>query len=60
MIKITTEVNGKLYELVPRSDCANCDLHGIKTTVCRIHPKDDSFNGKLVCATLHGMWKEVK
>jgi hypothetical protein len=60
MVKITTEVNGKKYELVPRGACANCDLHGIKTTICQIHPTDNSFNGQIVCAVLHGIWKEVR
>lgn len=59
-MKITVVKDNKEYELVPRSACADCDLHGIKTTVCRIHFLDSSFNGKLVCSALNGMWKEVK
>jgi hypothetical protein len=60
MVKITNEIDGKKYELVPRDSCDNCDLHGIKTDICQIHPTDNAFNGRLVCSVLHGMWKEVK
>lgn len=63
MIKITNEVNGKLYELVPeknwRIPCKGCAF----TTnngdgICLL--KDDSFHGCSVCSMLRCIWKEVK
>jgi hypothetical protein len=64
MVKITTENFGKVYMLVPRikpESCEGCDLRGVGTTICQIHPTECSFNGKVVCGkTLCGIWKEVK
>lgn len=63
MIKITNEIDGKLYELAPEKDwripCKGCAF----TThngdgLCLL--KDDCFNGCCVCSELRGIWKEVQ
>jgi hypothetical protein len=61
MIKITNEINGKLYELVPENEmnpCEGCAFDKNSDIVCSL--KDDCFNGCCVCGELHGIWKEVK
>lgn len=60
MIKITNEIGGKLYELVPDIYvCEGCDLmkkcHG-----AYIEMIDGIFNGHTVCMKLQGIWKEVR
>ena len=63
MFEITTKVFGKVYMLVPRikhESCEGCDFRGVGTTICRIHPTDNAFNGLLACSVLHGIWKEVR
>ena len=64
MIKITNEIDGKLYELVPEKEgmnrCEGCafDFDPDIDKVCPL--KDDFFNGCCVCTELRGIWKEVK
>lgn len=56
MIRITNEIDGKLYELVPEVYiCEGCDLKYECTEL--VH---SVFNGCAVCGKLHGIWKEVK
>jgi hypothetical protein len=64
MVKITTEVDGKVYMLVPQikpKSCEGCDFREVGTTTCRMFAKDCSFNDKVVCGrTLCGIWNEVR
>lgn len=60
MIKITNEVNGKLYELVPeekksRNPCKGCAFDINDDIPCSL-----TLNGCCVCSELRGIWKEVK
>ena len=59
MTKITTEVDGKKYELV--SDeciCSACALYYKKRSIMReCAPK---FNGYAICGKLAAVWKEVR
>jgi hypothetical protein len=60
MIRITNELDGKKYELVPEIYiCGGCD---IKNKCDANHPEreDNIFNGFLVCEKLNGIWKEVR
>ena len=58
MIKITNEVNGKKYELVPTTfACEGCDLYEDTNQECM---SENEFDGHSVCLMLGGMWKEVK
>jgi hypothetical protein len=62
MIKITNEVGGKLYQLVPEKEwnkpCEGCAFDKNSDIVCSL--KDDCFNGCCVCSKLRGIWKEVQ
>jgi hypothetical protein len=63
MIKITNEVNGKVYKLVPENKfnpCKGCAFDVKKNITCFLRAKDDSFNGCYVCYKLRGIWKEVR
>lgn len=57
MIKITNEIDGKLYELVQKKcDCDECAFNG--DPECLL-PKEHSYhNGYLICC--QGIWKEVR
>lgn len=60
MIKITNEIDGVLYELVPEKEmnpCEGCAFDVNSDIVCSL--KDDCFNGCCVCSVLRGIWKEV-
>lgn len=60
MIKITNEVNGKLYELVPEKEmtpCEGCAFDKNSDIICSL--QNDCFNGCCVCGELHGIWKEI-
>jgi hypothetical protein len=60
MARITTEVSGKVYELVPEVYiCEGCDLKN-KCQGCSPELVHSVFNGCAVCGKLHGIWKEVK
>lgn len=59
MIKITNEIDGKKYELVPETYiCEGCDL---KKKCSEVGPKmvHSVFNKRAICGKLHGIWKEV-
>lgn len=63
MIRITNEINGKKYELVPETEickgcCFDTDYRNTHSIDCAI--EEDGFNGTCVCHTLRGIWKEVK
>lgn len=60
MIRITNEINGKKYELVPeKENCEGCCFDtNINNLDCLI--EEDGFNGRCVCNTLNGIWKEVR
>lgn len=63
MIKITNEVNGKVYELVPEKEmtpCEGCAFDKKSDIVCFPALKEGAFNGCCICTELHGIWKEVK
>ena len=58
MIRITNEIKGKLYELVPeKENCENCcfDTNNLECLIV-----EDEFNGRCVCNALNGIWKEVR
>lgn len=59
MIEITTEVNGKKYELVKYDNGNNCDKCALKsegcTCVIRRAPRWEWYT---LCITLNGVWKE--
>lgn len=60
MIKITNEIDGKKYELMPETDiCEGCDLRK-KCDEIRPQVAHSVFNRCCVCAKLYGIWKEVK
>lgn len=60
MVKITTEVDGKKYELVSETcGCKGCDLRK-KCDETSPLTVNSVFNGCCICAKLHGIWKEVK
>lgn len=57
MIRITNEINGKLYKLVPGTEnCEGCcfDTNNIDCLLV-----EDGFNGRCVCNALNGIRKEV-
>lgn len=59
MVKITTDIDGKKYELVGEVHlCDGCALlkDGILSG-CNEFPK---FNRIAICSKLHGIWKEVE
>ena len=59
MVKITNEIDGKKYELVPEiCICKGCDL---EYKCNENHPDmvNNIFNRCSVCGKLHGIWKEV-
>ena len=57
MIKITNEVEDKLYELVPkRGDCYGCAFNG--DNKCLLAEEHSYYYGYLIC--VKGIWKEVK
>lgn len=57
MIKITNEIDGKLYELVQRKcGCDECAFDGCSK--CLLPKEHSYFNGHLIC--VKGIWKEVK
>lgn len=67
MIKITNEINGKLYELVPAiKKCMGCAfdieqkdyLSDCKLT--KGYSKHAFYQGKIVCSRMDGIWKEIK
>lgn len=62
MIKITNEIEGKKYELVPEKEMKPCEGCAFTTRngdgLCLL--KDDCFNGYCVCGELRGIWKEVQ
>jgi hypothetical protein len=64
MIKITNEINGKKYELVPRGDERDCSGCSFEITTgkynCSLPLKESLFNDIFVCAHLEGIWKEVR
>lgn len=72
MVKITNEIDGKKYELVPNSKgcegCAFCKKAKLsinKVVVyndsCKFDDgKEPNWNDFLVCVDLDGVWKEVK
>lgn len=58
MIKITNEIDGKLYELeryYGDSPCVSCDLRE-----CCGEDRNMLWEGFGVCGALPGIWKEVK
>lgn len=60
MTKITTEIDGKKYELMPEHiGCVGCALFTERKIFlgCSDYPK---FNSRAICAKLHGVWKEIK
>lgn len=57
MIKITNEIDGKLYELVQKKcDCDGCAFNG--EFQCLLPKEHSYYNGYLICGK--GIWKEVK
>jgi hypothetical protein len=67
MIKITNEINGKLYELAPAvHGCMGCafdikrkdGLGDCKLT--KEYSKHAFYQGKIVCSRIYGIWKEVQ
>jgi hypothetical protein len=53
MVKITTEIDGKKYELVKsKGGCKQCDL--------RESCPDPYWNDTFLCLKLRGIWKEVR
>ena len=61
MIKITNEIEGKLYELVDGRFCG-CDGCSFlnKDNDCLLTKEQSEFCSTHVCAQLGGIWKEVK
>ena len=68
MIKITNEIDGKKYELVPRiggvrEPCRGCAHYNGWTgqrKTCGFTPYWVEFNDEMVCKKLRGIWKEVR
>ena len=62
MIRITNEIGGKKYELVPEvcicEGCAFVDQNGY----CILDSRSDDlkYYNVSVCGKLHGIWKDVK
>lgn len=60
MIKITNEVDGKKYELVPATTdghCNECAMKGRSIDECRTF---SLLWGYGICVKLNGIWKEVR
>lgn len=69
MIRITNEVDGKLYELAPAiHGCMGCafdieqkdHLGDCKLTKRYSKEKHAFYQGKIVCSRMYGIWKEVQ
>ena len=64
MIKITNEVDGKLYELMPAVDrCMECDFDTERKDYlgdCKLGREHAYYHGKIVCGRMEGIWKEVR
>lgn len=65
MVRVTTEVDGKKYELVPEIDncnCAGCAFYQLPMIRCLLERRYryKCFKGIKVCEKLHGIWKEIK
>lgn len=62
MLRVTTEVDGKKYELVPdKYICSGCDLNINKACIVVGEKRSlGFFNGQSVCGKLGGIWKEIK
>lgn len=59
MIKITNEISGKKYELVPRTQhCKGCAFH--QGGECKLKDRYFYFNYLSICTTLSGIWKEMR
>lgn len=59
MLRISNEIDGKLYDLVPEIYvCEGCDLMD-KCYGAYPEKINSIFNGCSVCDTLRGIWKEV-
>jgi hypothetical protein len=59
MIKITNEINGKKYELVPGFGC--CGRCAFNSSFgCTLEECSKDFNYRQVCRILLGIWKEVR
>lgn len=57
MIKITNEIDGKKYELVPsHKGCIECDLEGMCYGVDK--KKNVIWDDTLPCKSLFGVWQE--
>lgn len=57
MIKITNEINGKLYELIESDNgCEGCSLR----KCCEHWTDAPEWCGCTLCLKLGGIWKEVK
>lgn len=64
MIKITNEINGKKYELVPRTfGCFGCVFDRRQAdsfSGCKLNAEHAYFQGRPICEELHGIWKEAR
>lgn len=67
MIKITNEIDGKKYELMPAINrCMGCAFEKKQKDyldTCKLTKKLSKhalYQGKIVCNRMNGIWKEVK
>jgi hypothetical protein len=57
MIKITNEIDGKLYELIPGTfACEGCDFYENNPDCI----SENEFDGHIICLMLGGIWKKVQ
>ena len=63
MMRITNEIGGKLYELIPdvsvEGVCEGCAFR-VGDGECNMEQIHRDWCKSCVCAKLHGIWKEVK
>lgn len=67
MIRITNEIDGKKYELVPATkSCMGCAFEKKQKDYldnCKLtkkHSKHTLYQGNVVCIRMNGIWKEVR